>query len=163
MKVWKAQKEETQVNSWHVTPAKNAAIMSWVIKCSPRHYEWWDALKLTGYYLPVIRFCHGLNYFKEAYLGNHAICCSVCAVCVRLPPLSWCPSTLLSLAVFSQLFILRMNIRWRQKAGVYVESGGAASIARLARSSHAPYSTPAKRKTGERGLLLYAMTPTISL
>lgn len=39
MKVWKALKEETQVNSWHATPAKNAAIMSWVIKCSPHHYE----------------------------------------------------------------------------------------------------------------------------
>lgn len=97
--------------------------MRWVIKCSLRHYEWWDALKLTGYYLPVIRFCHGLNYFKAAYLHNHAICCRVCVVCVRLPPLSQCPSTLPSLTAFRQLFILRMNGKWRQKAAVKVEAG----------------------------------------
>lgn len=85
--------------------------MRWVIKCSLRHYEWWDALKLTGYYLPVIRFCHGLNSFKVAYLGNHTIWSIVSAEWVRLPPRSLHPSTLPSLSVLQHLFILRLKMK----------------------------------------------------
>lgn len=78
------------------------------------------------------------------------------AVCVRLPPLSWCPSTLLSLAVFSQLFILRMNIRWRQKAGVYVESGGSGehrAASRVLSCTTLPNAKP------EKGDFCYTLWP----
>ncbi len=136
--------------------------MRWVIKCSLRHYEWWDALKLTGYYLPVIRFCHGLNYFKAAYLGNHAICCRVCVVCVRLPPL-WCLSTLLSVSAFRKLFILRMHGRWGQKALVKVEDGKQCPTARI-KSLH-PTETRTSiqpscmRKQTEETLAMYLTQP----